>query len=39
MNKNLKVDFLNAIKDTFIAYNKYGARSNKKLIPIHSWFA
>jgi len=39
MNKNLKKDFLNAIKDTFHAYNKYGARSNKKLIPIHTWFA
>jgi len=39
MNKNLKQDFLNAIKDTFLAYNRYGARSNKRLIPIHSWFA
>jgi len=39
MKKDLKEDFLMAIKDTFFAYNKYGARSNKKLIPIHSWFA
>lgn len=39
MNENLKEGFLNAIKDTFHAYNKYGARSNKKLIPIHTWFA
>jgi len=39
MNKNFKEGFLNAIRDTFYAYNKYGARSNKKLIPIHSWFA
>jgi len=35
MNKHLKERFLTAIKDTFYAYNKYGARSNKKLIPIH----
>jgi hypothetical protein len=39
MNESLKKGFLNAIKDTFYAYNKYGARSNKKLIPIHTWFA
>jgi len=39
MNKHLKEKFLTAIKDTFYAYNKYGARSNKKLIPIHKWFA
>ncbi len=39
MNKNLKQGFLDAIGQTFQAYNKYGARSNKKLIPIHSWFA
>uniref|UniRef100_A0A7C4U863 Uncharacterized protein n=1 Tax=candidate division WOR-3 bacterium TaxID=2052148 RepID=A0A7C4U863_UNCW3 len=39
MNKGLKEGFLNAIKATFYAYNKYGARSNKKLIPIHTWFA
>jgi len=34
--KNL---FLRAISKTFRAYNTYGARSNKKLIPIHKWFA
>ncbi len=39
MEDNLKKRFLSAIKNTFYAYNKYGARSNKKLIPIHSWFA
>lgn len=39
MNKNLKQGFLDAIGKTFDAYNEYGARSNKKLIPIHSWFA
>jgi len=39
MDKGLKEGFLNAIKHSFYAYNKYGARSNKKLIPIHSWFA
>ncbi len=31
--------FLQAISASFKAYNKHGARSNKKLIPIHSWFA
>lgn len=39
VKKCLKKGFLKAIKDSFYAYNKYGARSNKKLIPIHSWFA
>jgi len=39
MNESLKEGFLNAIKHSFYAYNKYGTRSNKKLIPIHSWFA
>jgi len=39
MNKDLKEGFLNALKITFCEYNKYGSRSNKKLIPIHSWFA
>jgi len=31
--------FLKAINDAFKAYNSYGARSNRKLIPIHKWFA
>jgi len=31
--------FLKAISETFLAYNKFGARSNKKLLPIHKWFA
>lgn len=31
--------FLKTISKTFVAYNKFGARSNKKLIPIHLWFA
>lgn len=39
MNKDLKEGFLNAIIDTFNAYNENGARINKKLIPIPSWFA
>lgn len=37
--ENIKQEFLKAISETFQAYNKYGARSNKKLIPIHSWLA
>jgi hypothetical protein len=36
---DMKESFLKAISETFEAYNKYGARSNKKLIPIHKWFA
>ncbi len=39
MSKEFKEKFLKAIKETFYAYNKYGARSNKKLIPIHLWIA
>lgn len=39
MNNVLRQDFLKTIKDAFDAYNKYGARSNKKLIPIHTFFA
>jgi hypothetical protein len=35
----IKDSFLDAISKTFSAYSTYGARSNKKLIPIHSWFA
>ncbi len=35
----MKASFLKAISETFRAYNTYGARSNKKLIPIHRWFA
>ena len=31
--------FLKAISKTFLAYNTFGARSNKKLLPIHLWFA
>ncbi len=31
--------FLRAISKTFSAYNKFGSRSNKKLFPIHKWFA
>jgi len=37
--KKIKKSFLNALSNTFKAYNIYGARSNKKLIPIHTWFA
>jgi len=39
MNIKFKEKFLRAIKESFYAYNKYGARSNKKLIPIHFWIA
>jgi len=39
MTKNLENDFLDALNTTFEAYNKFGARSNKKLIPIHSWIS
>jgi hypothetical protein len=35
----MKNSFLKAISATFKAYNTHGARSNKKLIPIHKWFA
>lgn len=35
----MKNSFLIAISKTFLAYNTFGARSNKKLIPIHKWFA
>ncbi len=38
MNK-LEKQFLKAIAKAFEEYNKFGARSNKKLIPIHSWIA
>ncbi|MGI6589413.1 MAG: hypothetical protein ACOX1V_01995 [Candidatus Iainarchaeum sp.] len=31
--------FIEAITKSFEAYNGFGARSNKKLIPIHLWFA
>ncbi len=36
---DLENSFLNAISESFKAYNKHGPRSNKKLIPIHKWFA
>lgn len=39
MINELQIGFLNAITETFQAYNKFGARSNKKLIPVHSWIA
>ena len=34
----LEDSFLKAMNKTFRAYNESGARSNKKLIPIHKWF-
>ena len=37
--KEVNSSFLKAIAETFRAYNESGARSNKKLIPIHKWFA
>ena len=39
MTNILKDNFLNALKSTYRAYNIYGARSSKKLIAVHSWFA
>lgn len=39
MKESSTNSFLKAIKETFKAYNESGARSNKKLIPIHKWFA
>lgn len=36
---NLNDSFLVAISQAFKAYNKFGARSNKKLVPIHKWLA
>lgn len=36
---SLEDSFLKALNETFKAYNIYGARSNKKLIPAHSWIA
>ena len=39
INNGYEKRFLKALTKTFKAYNKYGARSNKKLIPIHSWIA
>ena len=35
----MKNSFLKTISETFLAYNTHGARSNKKLLPIHLWFA
>lgn len=34
-----KRSFLKALSETFKTYNEYGARSNKKLLPIHQWIA
>lgn len=34
-----KEEFLEALSETFKAYNEYGARSNKKLLPVHQWIA
>ena len=39
INSEYKRKFLRALTKTFKAYNIYGARSNKKLIPIHRWIA
>lgn len=36
---NVQEDFLQALSDSFKGYNNYGARSIKKLIPIHGWLA
>ena len=37
--ETIKQSFIKTITKTFKAYNQFGARSNKKLIPIHKWFA
>lgn len=39
MSTKLENEFLVAMTETFEAYNEFGARSNKKLIPVHSWIA
>ena len=39
INSKYEKKFLKALTETFRAYNTYGARSNKKLIPIHRWIA
>ena len=39
MADSITNSFLKAITKTFFAYNKFGARSTKKLLPIHKWFA
>ena len=36
---NTEQQFLQALQDYFEQYQQFGARSNKKLIPIHSWLA
>lgn len=36
---NIEQQFLQALQDSFEQYQQFGARSNKKLIPIHSWLA
>ena len=36
---NTEQQFLQALQDSFEQYQQFGARSNKKLIPIHSWLA
>ena len=35
----LKNEFLDVLKKSFNFYNKYVARSNEKLKPIHSWIS
>ncbi len=37
MNYNIRNEFLQAIEQSYEAYNQHGARSNKKLKPIHKW--
>jgi hypothetical protein len=39
MDKAYEKDFLKAVKNSFKEYHKYGARSNKKIIPLHKWLA
>lgn len=39
MNHRLHQDFLKALTETFKAYDTFRSRSNKKLIPIHSWLS
>ena len=34
-----EIDFLEAIKQSFLNYKKYGARSSKKLLPLHGYIA
>jgi len=35
----LELRFIRAVRESYSAYNEYGARSNQKLRPLHQWVA